>query len=96
MYNNYHKNFRISSEICIVVMTSAFCLLMSAKNRHFSSFSLAALNAAKFGPKYYIILIILTEQICSWRVTPTSNLRVEQNLMHLGRFIHFSQKVVGV
>ena len=53
MYNNCHKNFRISSEICIVVMTSAFCLLMSAKNRHFSSFLLAALNAAKFGPKYY-------------------------------------------
>ena len=51
-YNNYHKNFRISSEICIVAMTSAFCLLMSAKNRHFSSFSLAALNAAKFGLKY--------------------------------------------
>ena len=23
-------------------------------------------------------------------------LRVEQNLVHLGRFIHFSQKVVGV
>ena len=63
MYNNYHKNFRISSEICIVAMTSAFCLLMSAKNRHFSSFSLAALNAAQ-----NIILIILTEQICSWRV----------------------------
>ena len=53
MYNNYHKNFRISSEICIVVMTSAFCLLMSAKNWQFSSFSLAALNAATFGPKYY-------------------------------------------
>ena len=53
MYNNYHKNFRISSEICIVVMASAFCLLMSAKNRHLSSFSLAALNAAKFDPKYY-------------------------------------------
>ena len=34
-------------------MTSAFCLLMSAKTRHFSSFSLAALNAAKFGQKYY-------------------------------------------
>ena len=53
MYNNYHKNFRISLEICIVVMTSAFCLFMSPKNRHCSSFSLAALNAAKFGPKYY-------------------------------------------
>ena len=53
MYNNYQKNFRISSEICIVVMTSAFCLLMTAKNRHFSSSSLAALNAATFGPKYY-------------------------------------------
>ena len=26
----------------------------------------------------------------------TSNLRVEQNLMHLGRFLHFSQKVAGV
>ena len=26
----------------------------------------------------------------------TSNLRVEQNLVHLGRFWHFSQKVVGV
>ena len=26
----------------------------------------------------------------------TSNLRVEQNLVHLGRFLHFSQKVVGV
>ena len=25
-----------------------------------------------------------------------SNLRVEQNLVHLGRFLHFSQKVVGV
>ena len=25
----------------------------------------------------------------------TSNLRVEQNLMHLGRFLHFSQTVVG-
>ena len=24
----------------------------------------------------------------------TSNLRVEQNLVHLGRFLHFSQKVV--
>ena len=47
-----YKNFRISSEICILVMMSAFCLLMSAKNRHFSSFSLTALNAAKFGPKY--------------------------------------------
>ena len=53
MYNNNHKNFRTLSEICIVVMTSAFCLLMSAKNRLFSSFSLSALNAAKFGPKYY-------------------------------------------
>ena len=26
----------------------------------------------------------------------TSNLRVEQNLVHLGRFLHFSQKVVRV
>ena len=26
----------------------------------------------------------------------TSNLRVEQNLVHLGRFLHFSQKLVGV
>ena len=26
----------------------------------------------------------------------TSNLRVEQNLVHLDRFLHFSQKVVGV
>ena len=26
----------------------------------------------------------------------TSNLLVEQNLVHLGRFLHFSQKVVGV
>ena len=26
----------------------------------------------------------------------TSNLRVEQTLVHLGRFLHFSQKVVGV
>ena len=26
----------------------------------------------------------------------TSNLRVEQNLVRLGRFLHFSQKVVGV
>ena len=26
----------------------------------------------------------------------TSNLRVEENLVHLGRFLHFSQKVVGV
>ena len=26
----------------------------------------------------------------------TSNLRVEQNLVHLGRFLHFSQKVVGL
>ena len=26
----------------------------------------------------------------------TSNLRVEQNLVHLSRFLHFSQKVVGV
>ena len=26
----------------------------------------------------------------------TSNLRVEQNLVYLGRFLHFSQKVVGV
>ena len=26
----------------------------------------------------------------------TSNLRLEQNLVHLGRFLHFSQKVVGV
>ena len=26
----------------------------------------------------------------------TSNLRVEQNLGHLGRLLHFSQKVVGV
>ena len=26
----------------------------------------------------------------------TSNLRVEQNLVHLGRFLHFSQKVIGV
>ena len=26
----------------------------------------------------------------------TPNLRVEQNLVHLGRFLHFSQKVVGV
>ena len=26
----------------------------------------------------------------------TSNLRVEQNLVHLGRFLNFSQKVVGV
>ena len=47
-----YKDFRISSEICILVMTSAFCLLMSAKNRHFSSISLTSLNAAKFGPKY--------------------------------------------
>ena len=26
----------------------------------------------------------------------TSNLRVEQTLVHLGTFLHFSQKVVGV
>ena len=26
----------------------------------------------------------------------TSNLRIEQNLVHLGRFLHFSQEVVGV
>ena len=26
----------------------------------------------------------------------TLNLRAEQNLVHLGRFMHFSQKVVGV
>ena len=26
----------------------------------------------------------------------TSNLRVEQNLVYLGRFLHYSQKVVGV
>ena len=26
----------------------------------------------------------------------TANLRVEQNLVHLGRFLHFSQKVDGV
>ena len=26
----------------------------------------------------------------------TSSLRVEQNLVHLGRFLHFSQKVVRV
>ena len=26
----------------------------------------------------------------------TYNLRAEQNLVHLGRFMHFSQKVVGV
>ena len=26
----------------------------------------------------------------------TSNLHVEQNLVHLGRCLHFSQKVVGV
>ena len=26
----------------------------------------------------------------------TSNLHVEQNLVHLGRLLHFSQKVVGV
>ena len=26
----------------------------------------------------------------------TSNLRVEQNLVHLGRFLHSGQKVVGV
>ena len=26
----------------------------------------------------------------------TSNLRIEQNVVHLGRFLHFSQKVVGV
>ena len=25
-----------------------------------------------------------------------SNSHVEQNLVHLGRFLHFSQKVVGV
>ena len=49
----YITTIIISSEICIVVMTSAFCLLMSAKNWHFSSFSLAALNADKFGQKYY-------------------------------------------
>ena len=29
-------------------------------------------------------------------LSATSNLRVEQNLVHLGRFMHFSQKVVGV
>ena len=29
-------------------------------------------------------------------LTSTSNLRVEQNSVHLGRFLHFSQKVVGV
>ena len=29
-------------------------------------------------------------------LSAASNLRVEQNLVHLGRFIHFSQKVVGV
>ena len=26
----------------------------------------------------------------------TSNVRVEQHSVHLGRFLHFSQKVVGV
>ena len=26
----------------------------------------------------------------------TSNLCVERNLVHLGRFLHFSQKIVGV
>ena len=29
-------------------------------------------------------------------LTATSNLRVEQNLVHFGRFLYFSQKVVGV
>ena len=29
-------------------------------------------------------------------LSATSNLRVEQNLVHLSRFMHFSQKVVGV
>ena len=29
-------------------------------------------------------------------LSPTFNLLVEQNLVHLGRFVHFSQKVVGV
>ena len=32
----------------------------------------------------------------SFYLAATSNLRVEQNLVHLGRFLHFSQKVVGV
>ena len=29
-------------------------------------------------------------------LTATSNLRVEQKLVHLGRFLHFSQKVFGM
>ena len=29
-------------------------------------------------------------------LSAASNLHVEQNLVHLGRFMHFSQKVVGV
>ena len=29
-------------------------------------------------------------------LSTTSNLRAEQNLVHLGRFMHFSQKGVGV
>ena len=33
---------------------------------------------------------------CQKFLAATSNLREEQNLVHLGRFLHFSQKVVGV
>ena len=63
MYNNYHKDFRYfirNMHSCDdVSILSAYVSKKSA----FSSFSLAALNAAKLAQN--IILIILTEQICS-------------------------------
>ena len=38
----------------MVVLTSTFFSAYVSKNRHFSSFSLAALNASQFGPVYDI------------------------------------------
>ena len=52
IFNNYHKNFLFPSKKLHGCVTSAFFSACVSKNRHFSSFSLATLNASQFGPKY--------------------------------------------
>ena len=50
--NNYHENFCfLSKNLHGCAYISAFSAYVT-KYRHFSSFSLAALNTSQFGPKY--------------------------------------------
>ena len=52
---------------------------------------------AAFKPPYLLMHeTIFCQKTKEKFLASTSNLREEENLVHLGRFLHFSQKVVGV